>query len=151
MIGELTNIQIDELLKRNVLGRIGCNDDKNIYVVPVSYAFDGRYIIAHSVMGLKIEMMRKNPKVCFEVDEVKHFNCWQSVIAQGEYQELTDEEEKYHAMKLFVDRMLHIKLSETAIPPEMSEKRIHPRSAGNIHLVVYRILITEMSGRYENT
>jgi len=29
MIGRLTEEQIDEVLKENVLGRIGCNDGKN--------------------------------------------------------------------------------------------------------------------------
>ncbi|MEJ0105924.1 MAG: pyridoxamine 5'-phosphate oxidase family protein [Bacteroidota bacterium] len=59
MIGRLTHEQIEEVLKENVLGRIGCSDGKKIYVVPVNYIYDGKYIIAHSVMGMKIEMMRK--------------------------------------------------------------------------------------------
>lgn len=91
MIGKLTNEQIEEVLKENVLGRIGCNDGEKNYVVPVGYAYDGKFIIAHSIMGMKIEIMRKNPKVCFEVDEMKSFVWWKSVIVWGEYQELTDE------------------------------------------------------------
>jgi len=80
MVGRLSNEEIEEVLKRNVLGRIGCNDGKKNYVVPVNYAYDGKYIIAHSMMGLKIEIMRKNPQVCFEVDEMKNFVNWKSVI-----------------------------------------------------------------------
>jgi hypothetical protein len=53
-------------------------------------------------------------------------------------------------MKLFVDRMMHMKISETAIPPEISEKRVHPRSPGNIKPVIYRVVITEKTGRFEN-
>lgn len=71
-------------------------------------------------------MMRKNPEVCFEVDEMKSFINWTSVIVWGRYQELTDERDRYNAMKLFVDRMMHMKISETAIPPEMSEKECIP-------------------------
>jgi len=150
MIGKLNNEQIDEVLKRNALGRIGCSDGKKTYVVPVSYVYDGEYIIAHSTIGLKIEMMRKNPQVCFEVDEVKDFTSWKTVVAHGEYQELNDEEERYSAMKLFVDKMMHLKLSETAIPPEVKEERVHPRAPGNIKPIIYRIMITEKSGRFEN-
>ena len=73
MIGNLTNEQIEEVLKENVLGGIGCNDGKKIYVVPINYIYDGKFIIAHSVAGMKIQMMRKNPDVCFEVDEMKSF------------------------------------------------------------------------------
>ena len=149
MIGKLNKEQIEEVLKENVLGRIGCSDGKKIYVVPVNYVYDGKFIIGHSLAGMKINMMRKNPEVCFEVDEMKSFTNWKSVIVRGRYQELTDERDRYHAMKLFVDRMMHMKISETAIPPEMSEKRVHPRSPGNIKPVIYRIVIIEKTGRCE--
>lgn len=150
MIGKLNMVQIEEVLKKNVLGRIGCSDGKKTYVVPINYVYDGKSIIGHSQMGLKIGMMRKNPDVCFEVDEMKNFTNWKSVIAWGQYQELTDERERYLAMKMFVDRMMRLKISETAVPPEISEKRVHPRSPGIIKPVIYRIVLTEKTGRFEN-
>ena len=150
MIGNLTEEQIEEVLKENVLGRIGCNDGKKTYVVPINYAYDGKFIIAHSVMGMKIEIMRKNPHVCFEVDEMKSFTKWKSVIAWGEYQELADQRDRFFAMRLFVDRMMHIKISKTAIAPEMAEGRVHLRSPGNVRPIIYRIVITEKTGRFEN-
>ena len=149
MIGKLSNEQVEEVLGANILGRIGCCENKKVYVVPVNYIYDGKYIIAHSVEGMKIRMMRKNPSVCFEVDEMKSFSDWKSVIAWGEYQELTEERDRYYAMKLFVDKMMHLKISETALLPEMNEKRIHPRAPGIIRPVVFRIVITEKTGRYE--
>jgi uncharacterized protein len=150
MIGKLTDEQIEEVLKGNVLGRIGCSEGNKVYVVPINYVYDGKHIIGHSVVGMKIRMMRNNPAVCFEVDEMKSFTNWKSVIVWGQYQELTDERERYPAMKLFVDRMLRMKISETAIPPELSEHRVHPRSPGNIKPVIYRIIITEKTGRFED-
>ena len=149
MIGRLRDDEIKELLLSSVMGRLGCNDGEKMYVVPINYVYDGKYIIAHSLVGMKIEMMRKNPNVCFEVDEVKDFTNWKSVIAWGEYQELVAERERYAAMKLFVDRMLRMKISETAAPPELSEQRVHPRSPGNIRPVIYRILLSEKTGRFE--
>ena len=68
MIGRLNDEQIDEVLRANVLGRIACTDGTKMYVVPINYVYDGKFIIAHSVAGMKIEMMRRNPEVCFEVD-----------------------------------------------------------------------------------
>lgn len=150
MIGTLNNEEIEEVLKHNIIGRIGCSDEKKMYVVPVSYVYDGKFIIGHSLAGMKIRMMRKNPDICFEVDEMKSFTSWKSVIIWGRFQELTDEEERYTAMKLFVDRMMHLKISETAIPPEITEKRVHPRSPGNINPIIYRIVILEKTGRFEN-
>jgi uncharacterized protein len=150
MTGKLSNEQIDEVLKQNVLGRIGCHSSGKTYVVPINYVYDGKYIIGHSVEGLKIQMMRNNPQVCFEVDEMISFTNWKSVIAWGTYLEITGERERLQAMELFVDRMMHLKISETAHLPEISEKRLHPRSPGMIKPVIYRIIISEKTGRFEN-
>jgi nitroimidazol reductase NimA-like FMN-containing flavoprotein (pyridoxamine 5'-phosphate oxidase superfamily) len=149
MLGKLSSSEIEHVLSHNLFGRIGCYDAGRIYVVPVNYVYDGKDIIAHSVEGMKIQMMRNNPEVCFEVDEVRDFTNWKSVIVLGEYQEIVDEMERYRAIKFFVDRTLRIKISETAIPPETSEKRVHPRSPGMIKPVIYRIVALEKSGRYE--
>jgi nitroimidazol reductase NimA-like FMN-containing flavoprotein (pyridoxamine 5'-phosphate oxidase superfamily) len=150
MIGKLSEEKMHEVLNENVLGRIGCTDGTNVYVVPVNYVFDGKFIIGHSLPGMKISMMRKHPQVCFEVDEMKSFTNWKSVIITAQYQELTEERERLAAMKLFVDRMLRLKLSETAVLPELAEQRVHPRSPGNIKPVIYRLIIEEMTGRFEN-
>ena len=149
MLGNLSKKEIEEVLQSSLMGRIGCSDDHKIYVVPVNYVYDGTHIIAHSVEGMKIQMMRRNPQVCFQVDAIKDFTNWKSVIAWGEFQEITDSRERYNAMKFFVDRTLRLKISETAIPPETTETRIHPRSPGNIKPVIYRIVLEEKTGRYE--
>lgn len=149
MIGRLTIEEIEDVLKKNTLGHLGCNDGNKMYIVPVSYVYDGKFVIAHSVVGKKIQMMRKNPQVCFEVEEIENYNNWKSVIAWGEYQELIEERDRYQAMKYFVDRMMYMKVSESAIPPELSDNRVHPRSPGSIKPVIYRIVISEKTGRYE--
>ncbi len=140
---------MEEVLKENRLARLACQDGDKNYIVPVSYVYDGKSLICHAVPGQKIRMMRRNPKVCVLVDEIKNFTNWKSVILWGEYQELTDERERYAAMKLFVDRTMRLKISETAVPPEMTGTRIHPRSPGNIRPVIYRIMITDKTGRFE--
>ena len=152
MIGKLNEQEIDEVLTKNNIGRLGCYDGEKVYVVPITYVYiQHRYIIAHSIEGLKIRMMRKNPKVCFEVDDMKDLTNWKSVIAWGEYQELTTERQRYEAMKIFVDRMMHLKISDTAVLPEMASERVHPQSPGQIKSVVFRILFTEKTGRFETS
>ena len=150
MIGSLTNEQIEDVLNKNVLGRIGCHDGKRNYVVPINYVYHEKYIIAHSVMGLKIEMMRKNPGVCFQVDEIKGPTNWKSVIIWGEYQELTDQRARYSAMTLFVNRMMHVKISENPISPAIGEGIVSDNSRWHVKPIIYRIVITEKTGRFEN-
>ena len=65
---ELTRHEIDDLLRGEFVGRIGCRDGGETYVVPVIYAYDGEALYAYSVEGRKIRAMRSDPKVCFEVD-----------------------------------------------------------------------------------
>jgi uncharacterized protein len=99
---ELTREQIDELLREQLVGRIGCHADGVTYVVPVIYAYDGECIYAHTLVGQKVRMMRANPEVCFEVDEYEN-GSWRSVIAQGSYEEL-EGEDSTRALALLAER-----------------------------------------------
>ncbi len=149
MVGNLSEEQMNEVLRNNIIGRIGCYDGERTYVVPISYLFDGENIIAHSQEGMKIHMMRLNPHVCFEVDEMKNFTNWRSVILWGKYEEIKEEKERTQAMEAFVHRMLRLKISETAQTPETSRMRLHPRT-GKLRIIVYRIVIEKMTGRFED-
>jgi len=83
MWGDLDKTQIDDFLKSQVVGRLGCTDGDKIYVVPITYAYDNGSIYGHTKDGLKIRIMRSNPTVCFETDWVKDLTNWKSVIAYG--------------------------------------------------------------------
>ena len=90
MLGELNETQVDHLLRAEVIGRIGCHADGITYVVPTTYVYDGADIYGHSAaVSTKIEMMRKNPDVCFEVDSMQNMANWQSVIVWGKFEEIT--------------------------------------------------------------
>ncbi|SMO65964.1 pyridoxamine 5'-phosphate oxidase family protein [Solitalea koreensis] len=141
MLGELNSGQIEELLKSQNIGRIGCYADDTMYIVPVSYVYDGEYVYAHSRDGMKIKMMRQNPKVCFEVDEIENLANWQSVIAWGEYEELTKEPDRNDAMQKLIKQLLPIIVSETALPTH---------GLGTMKVaIVYRFKLTKKIGRFE--
>jgi len=75
-------------MTRSVLGRLGCAIHNQPYVVPIYFAYEPYQLYSFATFGRKIEWMRKNPKVCVEVDEVVDHYQWISVIANGRYQEL---------------------------------------------------------------
>jgi uncharacterized protein len=149
MLGILNDTDIESILARNVLGRLGCTDGETIYVVPINYYYDGRYIFAHSTDGKKIRYMRKNPKVCFEVDEVENMMNWKTVITWGDYEEIGDELEKQKVLSMMVEKMMKLKVSETALPPHATHDRPRPREAGNITAVLWRIAVYKKTGRFE--
>ena len=150
MNGKLTATEIQEVLTKNTLGRIGCNDGYHTYIIPINYVYDGKYILCHSQLGKKIQIMRQNPKVCFEVDEIIHFSNWKIVVVLGEYQELIKERDRYSTMQFFLNKMLHVKISETAKPGEVyANSAFAPALTQTTKPIIYRIYIEETSGRGE--
>ncbi|CAN5399485.1 hypothetical protein BH20BAC1_BH20BAC1_13050 [soil metagenome] len=85
MPGELNELQIDHLLLSQVVGRMACTNGKMPYIVPVTYVFDGKSIIGQTREGRKLEMLRKNPNVCFEIDSMTNMANWQSALVFGTF------------------------------------------------------------------
>jgi len=148
MFGNLSSNEIDQLLNQQLVGRLGCHADGLTYVVPVSYAYDGDCIYCHAFEGMKMDMMRKNPDVCFQVDNTKNLSNWQSAVAWGTFEELLHGAERKKAIKVLTERKLPILSSET-----MHLGSLWPFESGEekIDGVVFRIRIKERTGRYERT
>jgi nitroimidazol reductase NimA-like FMN-containing flavoprotein (pyridoxamine 5'-phosphate oxidase superfamily) len=103
-MNELPRDEIDRFLDEQTVGRVGCHDAGTTYVVPVIYARRASALYVLTTEGRKIQMMRKNPAVCFEVDEYDgKTGNWRSVIVQGSYEEL-DEEGKVVAVSVLSQR-----------------------------------------------
>lgn len=149
MLGQLNESQIENLLKEQVIGRIGCQSQGEIYVVPINYVYRNGYIYGHSAEGKKIRMMRENPTVCFEVDNIQTIFRWQSVIVNGTYEEITDIEEKQQAMQGIIHRIMPLVNSPSGHPSHgITENESDVGTS--VELIVYRIRIGEKSGRFEN-
>ena len=107
VVNELTEKECRDLLARVSIGRLGCAQDNQPYVVPIYFAYERDYFYVLSTVGQKIEWMRANPKVCIQVDEIANESEWVSVIANGNYQELREPQytdELAHARKLLEKR-----------------------------------------------
>ena len=137
MHGNLTDSQIDGLLRRERIGRIGTTSVGHVEIRPIVYGYDGTFIYGHSRFGRKIQYMRGNPEVCFEVEEIVDPNSWRVVLVVGEYEELHIPEERDHAMRLILAQAGG-GLRSVATQVEKAEE-----------LVLYRIRITERTGRFE--
>ena len=147
MFGELTEEQIEEVLHHHFVGRIGCHADNMTYVVPISYAYDGKYIYGHTQEGMKIKMMRKNRNICFEVDTMQNMANWQSVISWGEFEELVDGKERQEGLNKLHARVLPIVTSATTkLSPEWP---FAPAETGLLKGVVFRLKLLKKTGRFE--
>ena len=147
MFGKLDNAQIEEVIAGNVIGRLGCHADGRTYVVPISYAYDGGFIYARSFEGLKISIMRKNPNVCFQIDEMENMANWKSVVTWGTFEELTKEEERNAGLQKLIARILPGISSETV---KLSPQWPFPTDDyTKIEGIVFRIRLMERTGRFE--
>ncbi len=149
MFGKLSEEEIEAALTNNIIGRIGCHTDGRVYIVPISYAYDGEYIFAHTQEGMKINMMRENADVCFEVDVLENMANWKSVIAWGLFEEINNEDERNLVIQKLSKRIFPAMASKTLklspqwpFPPDDPEK---------ISGIFFRIRLYEKTGRYETS
>ena len=126
---------VEALLHAAIVGRIACCahgavGDGRPYLVPLAYGYDGEAIYAHSGPGRKLDLMRADPRVTFEVDRAEAPDRWRSVIAEGEFEEIHDPEQRTRALRVIYPK-----------PNEIPD--LGPQT------VVFRIRLTARSGRHE--
>ena len=125
---------IEALLRTATVGRIACcghgaTGDGRPYLVPLGYGYDGDAVYAHSAPGRKLDLMRVEPRVTFEVDEAVAPDRWRSVIAEGTFEAIDDPQQR--------DAALAVIYGADGVPDLGSQT------------VVFRIRLTSRSGRYE--
>ncbi len=114
---EIANYQeVEELLSNALVGRLGTCFDNIPYITPVNFVYDKDKIYFHSALeGRKIENIKSNPNICFEIDEVKSIipgrqrPCtstteYKSIIIFGDIQIVTDVEEKIFALNKLIEK-----------------------------------------------
>ena len=138
MLGELDVAEIEGVLQRGQIGRIGVAGDGRMYIFPITYGYDGGSVYGVSHYGLKVRLMRKNPEVCIEVEEIESPARWRTVIAHGRFEELTGEADRDAALAAIVSQ------GPTPAPPSLA-----PYIDGVEQIIAFRIRIGEKTGRYE--
>ena len=142
---EITNREdIEKFLRQSKVCRLAMVDGDKPYMVPLNFGYSDGCLFFHCAkQGRKIDLIKKNPNICFEVDELIKLNkaslaCdwgidFKSVIGSGKAQFLEDSKEKTQA--------LHAIMSQYSgrtfeYPDEMLEKTL-----------VIKVVIDEMTGK----
>jgi uncharacterized protein len=124
------------LLSACRIGRLGCVDNGEPYVVPINYVFEDGSIYSHSLPGRKIEVMRAHPRVCLQVDEIENDFSWRSGIAYGNFEEIRVPSDRRSILGKLLARFPLL----TPVESVMAEDASAPDS------VVFRILIDRITG-----
>ncbi len=128
---------IEEILASSIICRIAMIDGDRPYLLPFNYGYKDNCIYIHSALkGKKLDVLRKNNSVCFEIEHkseilkgktaCKWTTVYRSVIGYGKIDILDDFDEKITGLKIImkqhgapslirfnpshVDRMLILKL-----------------------------------------
>jgi nitroimidazol reductase NimA-like FMN-containing flavoprotein (pyridoxamine 5'-phosphate oxidase superfamily) len=111
---EITDIEeIEQVIKKAKVCRLGLVDNDGAYIVPVCFGYDRNNLYFHSAPeGRKMELIKKNKRVCFEIDtDVEIVNAekpcgwttkYRSVIGTGRAYILEKDEEKVHGLSLIM-------------------------------------------------
>jgi nitroimidazol reductase NimA-like FMN-containing flavoprotein (pyridoxamine 5'-phosphate oxidase superfamily) len=124
------------LLSACRVGRLGCVDNGEPYVVPINYVFEDEAIYSHSLPGRKIEALRAYPRSCLQVDEIENDFSWRSVIAYGNFEEIRIPSERRSILGKLLARFPQL----TPVESVMAQDASAPDS------VVFRIRIDRMTG-----
>lgn len=149
MLRELNDTQIEALLKDELIGRIGCHSAEVMYIIPVNYVYDGLNIYCHSAKGMKIDMMRENPEICFEVENIKDITNWQTVIAWGKFEEITEMAEKQKVLQKLKDRIIPFMIDDS-VTREHGFVDKESDIGTTVELIIYKIIVHKKTGRFED-
>ena len=138
--------EMDRLLDRMPVGRLGMSTDDGPYVVPVNFIYADECIYFHSgLKGKKVEALRTDPRVCFVVDEPGPQVTWEqgcgitqiyeSVMCFGKAEFIKDISERRRILEMLISKYL----------PGNNHVTLLDRNVKNTAVV--RLRIEQMTGK----
>jgi hypothetical protein len=103
---EMTSEEIEQFLSCARVGRLGIIVDGKPYVVPVGFGYsDGKVFFHTCAKGLKMNELKKNPIVCFEVDEaLSDVTMYKSAIILGNAEIINEEKKMIPYLQKLIDK-----------------------------------------------
>jgi len=136
---------LEEILSNQVICRLAMVDGERPYIIPVNYGYREGFLYIHSAPeGKKIDLLRQNQEVCFEVEDKMEITkgekaCdwstrYRSVVGYGTVEILSDAESKQQGLEVI--------MAQHGAP---NLKEFDP---GNmLRMVILKIRITSISGK----
>ena len=132
----LSDTEAHEVIKTGKVGRLGCIDKDEPYVVPINYLVDEGSIYSHSLPGRKIDAMRSHPRACLQVDQINDDFHWRSAIAFGNFEEISLPRDRRAIIGKLLSRFPQLTPVESMIA--------HDAAAPDS--VVFRIIVDRVTG-----
>ena len=109
------NNEVEEILHSATIGRLGTSLNDIPYITPVNFVYyDGKVLLHSANSGHKLDNVKANNNVCFEVEDagapvIKEPICastviYRSVIIFGKASIISDNTEKFSALKKMIEK-----------------------------------------------
>lgn len=106
---------IDDILSNSLICRVAMMDGDKPYIVPLNYGYNDNALYIHSApIGKKIELLKLNKNVCFEIDVVGDLikgdmSCdwsinYSSLIGYGTIDIITDFDKKQTGLDIIMQQ-----------------------------------------------
>ena len=136
MIRVLSDAEAREVIRTGKVGRLGCIDKDEPYVVPINYLLDEKSIYSHALPGRKIDAMRGHPRACLQVDHIHDDFHWRSAIAFGNFEEIRVPSDRRAILGKLLSRFPQL----TPVESMMVQDAAAPDS------IVFRIIVDRITG-----
>jgi hypothetical protein len=134
----LTRVECEAILARNRVGRLAYGIHDRVEIQPIGYVFANGVINCRTSEGAKLEVLRHQPAVAFEVDEVDGPFAWRSVVVHGTVYFAEDEGSD-------ADRKAYAEAVEALRGAYAGA--LGPDDPAAFRSVILRLYVNEMTGR----
>jgi ribosomal-protein-alanine N-acetyltransferase len=163
---------IEEILIHSKICRIGMIDNGLPYIVPFNYGYKDNQIYIHCAkVGKKIDLLKTNPNVCFEIEEkaeivknekaCKWATTYRSILGYGKIEILTDFAQKQQGLEIImahngaadliefeqkqVDSILILRLTIDTLTGKQSSNWDEVHNPGMFNIETERLLLSEIT------
>jgi uncharacterized protein len=138
-----------QIFKEAQVCRLGMFDGELPYIVPMNFGYSDNILYFHSALsGRKIDIIKNNPNVCFEldiqgdlIDSDKACNWsmkYKSIIGSGKVVFIENEKEKINALNIIMDHYsgkgewdFNIRMMERTLVFRVEIKEISAKQSGD--------------------
>jgi uncharacterized protein len=140
MTKPLSESEAWKTIEAGKLGRLGCVDYGEPYVVPINFQVRDRQIYSHSLIGRKVRALREYAGACLQVDKIDDDFHWRSAIAFGDFEEVVDPDERKQILQELLTRFPKLTPVESQLQPDT-----HAQPA-----IVFRLRVDRVTGVAED-
>ena len=139
---DLAREEIEELLTRHRMGRMAFAFNSRVDIEPIHYVYADGALFGRTTPGTKLTILKHQPWVAFEVDEVEGPFDWRSVVLKGTVYFLQPDKVSHPA-----DAYDHaVRIIKSVMPQALTRDDPVPDRT-----ILFRVHVDEMVGRAATT